>query len=280
MKLKFAIFVFSCAALAAALTAAMMWRARLVEAELAVRMASGAERLQVASDRRDYLREALRRKSSEPIEEKNALLRLRADVSELRRGATDVDLNDALDRLKREVAGRTNNATDPGPDPSKVRAYWAKDQMAFAGQASQPAAVQSALWALSGGDTNAIVSAMVPDIMKELATYSTPNPTEKDRQGTSEAAIRAIHSRFETLAESLRPVTGFYLVSEDLIPKMPELVRNRHAEDYAIYKVYFAGEGATRGVFLKRFNDQWKLAGIYGLGGTEEQPRYEMTLWP
>ena len=197
---------------------------------------------------------------------------------------TQSDLNQlkaALENLKHEVAPATNNVpNDPGPDPSKVRAYWSKDQLAFAGHADQSAALQSTLWALTRGDTNAIVSAIEPTAIKELWSYSTPTPSEADLKGTSEAAITSMRSHFERLAESLRPVTGFYVISDNLIPKMPEMVWKRRAEDYAIYKVYFAGEGATRAISLKRSNDQWKLTGILVLDGTEDKPTYDMTLWP
>jgi hypothetical protein len=81
------------------------------------------------------------------------------------------------------------------------------------------------------------------------------------------------------LTESLAPVTGFYVVSDNIISKMPGIRDAGSPDEYAVYKIYFAGEGATRGIALKKSQDEWKLTAIYALGGNGEEPTYKMNLW-
>jgi hypothetical protein len=267
-------------AFSALVTAAFSWRARIAEAELRSRMASQADRLASESIRRVRLREALK-KSAGASENKNALLRLRAEVADLRRGIADVNaLKDGLEKLKQEVAATTNRPTDLGPDPSKVRAYWSKDEISFAGCSDQTSAVQSCLWAMSRGDENKITEVMDPSSIKQLWRDSRPDPSEADKNGTSPDALAERRSNLHRLAESLAPVTGFYLVSDNLIEKMPEQKGYRTAQTDAVFKVYFAGDGATRAIWLTKSNGEWKLKDVVVLGGTEEKPSYNMTLWP
>ena len=185
-----------------------------------------------------------------------------------------------MEKLKQEVAAITNRSTAAGPDPSKVRAYWSKDEISFAGYADETSAVQSCLWAMSQGDENKIAEIMNPNSFKQLWRDSRPDPSEADKNGTSPDAIAERRSKLHRLAESLAPVTGFYLVSDNLIEKMPEQKGYRTAQTDAVFQVYFAGDGATRGIWLTKSNGEWKFNQVVVLGGTGEKPSYNMTLWP
>ncbi|HUS33979.1 MAG TPA: hypothetical protein VM680_01385 [Verrucomicrobiae bacterium] len=279
MKLKFLTLTLLALAFGAALSTFLSWRAHIREDELRSQLAQRAKAQAAATAERDQLRDALNARQT-ALEHRGELLRLRAEVGELRHRISDVSaLNAALENLKQEVAVKDPDSEDPGPDPSKVRAFWSRDQLAFAGHAEETAGLQSCLWALTRGDTNAIVAAIAPDCLKELWRLSKPTPTDEDIKGTSAEAIAARQGAFARLAESLAPATGFYLISDNLLPKIPDMLAGRDPQAFRLYKVYFAGERTTRGVALKKVDGAWKLMGIYSLGGTDEQPTYEADLW-
>ena len=62
---------------------------------------------------------------------------------------------------------------------------------------------------------------------------------------------------------------------DQLVPRMDDINKT-----YQIYKVYFQGEGSTRGIGFTKVNDQWKFVAVFALGGTHEKPTYKMNLWP
>src|SRR4051812_23563325 len=139
MKLRFILLPL---ALATALTAFLHWRAHIHALELQSRFASQATRLAAESGRRDQLRDSLKGKQTE-YDHNNPLLRLRAEVSELRRTSADEDaLKAGLEKLQQEIQSITNRPPDPGPDPSQVRNYWPRDQLVFTGYADQTSAIQ------------------------------------------------------------------------------------------------------------------------------------------
>ena len=49
---------------------------------------------------------------------------------------------------------------------------------------------------------------------------------------------------------------------------------------YQIYKIYFEGDGATRGLGFKKVGNELKFVAVYAIGGTDEHPTYEANLWP
>lgn len=281
MKSRFAIFLIAFVTLGTTFTFATRWRLKALQTKLQLRAARYADYTARESQRLDKLRKTLARKRAEATD-KNALLRLRAEVSDLRHNTSDVDeLRTAIERLNAEIGSTNRFGKDTRPDPSKVRAYWPKDQIAYAGYMDETSAVQSCLWALTRGDMNAVLSAMDPAGLRDLARVSGPaEESEDDKAGTSAAAVAERNGRIEKLAESLAPVTGFYLVSDNILRKMGEVSAGRSADEHAVYKVFFAGEGTTRGIAMTKSLGEWKLTAIYLLGGTEEQPTYEMNLWP
>jgi hypothetical protein len=264
-------------AISAALTIFLRWRALHLEADLQARLRQQQNYLSEATHRHACLLQTLTDQASQYENVNRILARLRGEVSQLRKTSADpATLRAALTALQEEAEKNrlAKELTSP-PDPAIVRAHWSREQLAFSGYADGISAVQSSLWALTQGDSATIAATFTPELLKELWQLSKQNPTDADKAGTSPEAVVAINSKFQQLAESLGPATGFSLVSDNLVPRMPDYDAN-----YQIFRIYFEGEGATRAIMLKKSGDEWKFHGIHVLGGTEEKPTYEQTLWP
>jgi hypothetical protein len=266
-------FVFACAALTSAI---LQWRAQSREAGLRALLERQAAALAAQREERARLTEAFSRRAAYDTE-KSTLLKLRAEVTELRHSATNLnDLRAALNHLQNEVQTRPPSATNARAlHPSKILASWTKDQITFAGYADETSALQSTLWAMSRHEPSALLSAFAPGAVSKLWRDSKPNPTPADIDGTSPEAIKARESNWQRLAASLRPVTAFHLVSDNITPRLSEM-----DPTCQIYKVYFEGDGATRGLGFKKVGNELKFVGVYAIGGTDEHPTYESNLWP
>src|ERR1035437_9321473 len=94
------------------------------------------------------------------------------------------------------------------PDPQTVQAYWPKAQLASAGYADPAAALQTALWAMSRGDPDALAASVTPEARSKLTReqWLKHGPPEEELA----AATRNI-------ADSLSPSSGFYLVGQNLV---------------------------------------------------------------
>jgi hypothetical protein len=286
MKRKFLLSMLFVLALATTLSSFLLTRARSQEADLNARLERHAHALQAQLQRRDQLKQILSTLSPNDAT-KSALLKLRAEVADLRRSTTNLHaLRTALTNLQNEIQTAQNspptNSSAP-PHPSKIRATWPKDQLTFAGYADETSALQSTLWAMSRGDLSAILSALAPGNVQNvndptafarLWRDSSPNPSQADKDGTSPKAIKARDSNLQRLAASLRPVTAFHLVSDDISPRLD------HNPELKIYKIHFQGDGATRGLGFKKVGDELKFVSVYAIGGTDEHPTYESNLWP
>ena len=176
--------------------------------------------------------------SSEQFRE---LLRLRGELGQLRQTVSEI----AKLRVTNQqlLAGRATPA-EPSrapapPDPQTVRAYWPKAQLALAGYADPAAALETALWAMSRGDADALAASVTPEARSKLTReqWLKHGPPEEELA----AATRNI-------ADSLSPSSGFYLVGQNLV-----------SQDQATLDVYFEGEGKTRKAALKRIGDEWKF---------------------
>jgi hypothetical protein len=98
------------------------------------------------------------------------LLRLRGELGQLRQTVSEIaKLRVANQQL---LAARTNSA-EPSrapapPDPQTVQAYWPKAQLALAGYADPASALQTALWAMSRGDADALAASVTPEARSKL----------------------------------------------------------------------------------------------------------------
>jgi hypothetical protein len=169
------------------------------------------------------------------------LLRLRGEIGRLRQAASEVDTLRAASRPL--PAGQTSPQEPPPalppPDPQKVQAYWPKSQLAQVGYSDPAAALQTALWAMSWGDPEALAASATPEaktnLTRELWFQHGP-PAEELAAST------------RLIAESLGPTTGFYVVGQ-----------RSESQDEAELEVYFQGEGKTRPFTLKKIGEEWKF---------------------
>jgi len=275
MKWKVASLIVLTLVLSAALTAWLKWRDRIFEGDLQARMRRQTDILADLTARRARLSEELTNQTAQLKSATKALARARAEVSQLRKDAADSErLRAALAKINEEAEkNRLAQELILPSGPGQGLASWSKEQITFAGYAEPTSAVQTALWAMSQNDLGAIESALAPETIQQLTLDA--GPPDPDPTGTSPRALAERRSKLQRLAASVVPATGFSLLSDDIVPRMPGVNTNYH-----IYQVYFEGEGATRGIQLTKIDNAWKLVGVVALGGTEEKPTCESTLWP
>lgn len=184
---------------------------------------------------------------SEPLRE---LLRLRGEIGLLRRFAGEVDELRAMNRRLKAVG--TNSARElPAPPPdAAILARWPKAQLAFTGHADPASALQTALCAMSRGDTNLLVASVTPEAMVKITRQYWQNHGDP----ADEIAASA-----RDIAGSLNPSSGFYLVGQTL-----------SSPARAVLTVYFEGEGKTRKFALEKIGAEWKLEAMGCAGGGDD----------
>jgi hypothetical protein len=191
------------------------------------------------------------------------LLKLRGEIGPLRQSATEAAA--LITREQKLFASEKElPPTAPPPDPQTVLAYWPKEQLTSAGYAQPAAAIQTMLWAMKQNDPDAIRASLTPETMVTISNH---------RWVSTPADALIAETRFIT--ESLAPASGFYVLAEDQAPRIPGL-----NPDFHMFNVYFEKEAATRGFGLKRIDDQWKLEGIYTIGGAGSPSEPGRILWP
>ena len=169
------------------------------------------------------------------------LLRLRGEMGRLRQAASEVD---RLRTTNRQSLAGTGDPAEPAhaplaPDPQTVQAHWPKSQLVQAGYAEPAAALQTALWAMSRGDPEALAACVTPEAKTNLTheEWFTHGPPAEELAAST-----------RLIADSLSPTTGFYLVGQKLV-----------SHDQAVLDVYFEGEGKTRPFALKKIGEEWKF---------------------
>lgn len=127
----------------------------------------------------------------------------------------------------------------PPSAPEHFLAYWPKNRLAFAGYADPVSALQTALWAGSRGDPDAVVASVTPEVKSELT---------KENWNDHGPPADELAASAKQIAVSLSPATGFYVVRQKLT-----------SEYEAVLEVYMDGRGETRKFTLKKINGEWKL---------------------
>ena len=179
------------------------------------------------------------------------LLRLRSEVGSLRQSAREAP---ALELAHRELLASAKKRELPDDRPAL--AYWPKTQLSQSGYSGPPAALQTALWAMSRNDANALLASVTPAARSALAKGCC----------TGDSPEEIIARAARNAADSMSLASGFYLVGQDL-----------NGPDQAMLDVYFDQEGATRRFALSQVNGEWKLNGIYStLDGAHAGPM----IWP
>jgi hypothetical protein len=168
-------------------------------------------------------------------------LRLRHEIGQLRSALSEISKLRATNQQL--LAERTNLEEQPRaaerPDSQTVLAHWPKTQLVLAGYANPTSALETALWAMSRGDPDALAASVTPDAKSKITkeTWFKHGPPAEE-----------IASATRKITDSLSPSTGFYVVRENVI-----------SQDQAVLDVYFEGEGKTRKFAMKKIGDAWKF---------------------
>ena len=194
------------------------------------------------------------------------LMKLRGEIGRLRQEASEAARLQAAHQQLLTATNRSGMESDASlPDPQTVVAYWPKTQLTSAGYTTPISGLQTALWAMNGNDPNALAASVTPETRSELASNRFVGGTPAERLATGTKWI----------ADSFGPANGFYVVGQDLGPRIPGLNPDLH-----IRNVYFEREGATRGFALMKIGGEWKVHGIYVIGGSDNEPQLGPRLWP
>jgi hypothetical protein len=199
------------------------------------------------------------------------LLKLRGEIGQLRESASEVRRLRAAQELP--AAGPANE-TQSGPllpDPQTVLAHWQKEQLTSLGYDGPTQALQTALWAMSRADPNALAASVTPWTSNELAGGLWVAADSNEVM----AAQSRLAAEFLSLSSGfyVSPSSGSYSVEQEL-----------SHPDQAFLDVYFEGEGTTRQVELEKVGEEWKVSAINAyhiFRTTDGTPRNSsLKVWP
>jgi hypothetical protein len=152
------------------------------------------------------------------------LLRLRGEVTSLRsqqeQGSFVYQQSPSHPQLKQE------HFSQPPP---------ARDSFAFAGYGSPESAFQTALWAMSNGDTNAILASLAPEERTKK---------EKEWTGLPEAEIQ------KQATNEIQGINGYRILGSETI-----------SDDEVELNVDLDTELTKMKMRIKRINGEWKFVG-------------------
>lgn len=216
------------------------------------------EKLSAENERLSNL--AARTRNPRPLskEEFKELLKLRGEFLPLEHAAAEAD------RLRKEngeiETARAKAQEASTPDPGMVQAFWPKDQLAPAGYADPISALETTLWAMSRGDTNALWAGVTKEARAKLTRVGWNN--------RKSPGVELSNSTW-MIEDSLRPSSGFCLVG-----------RKNPSPDWSVLDVYFAGEGKTRKVAMKRVDGAWKFSALGRAGDNGSDLTNGYGMWP
>jgi hypothetical protein len=201
---------------------------------------------------------AARTRSALSGEQLRELLRLRGEIGQLLEGARELARLQAAHQGAIAAFGSSKPQSGPSlPASESTLAYWPKAQLSSAGYADPISGLQTALFAMSRDDPNALAASVVPESWSQITNqYEGSTPAERLAAGT------------RWVADSLAPASGFYVVGQTAI-----------SNDRTVLDVYFQGEGGTRGFGLKNVAGEWKLDGIYEIEESNDHP-LGVRFWP
>ncbi len=179
------------------------------------------------------------------------LLRLRGEIGRLRQAVSEMEKLKATNQWLLTVAGTLPGqpGASPPPEGETVEAYWPKAQLVAAGYADPASALRTALWAMTRGDAGSLAMSVTPEARASM---------ERQDWLEHKSAAEEMAERGRWIAESLGPISGFYVVGQQLT-----------AEDRAIVDVHFEGEGKARKFEMKKVGSEWKLSAMGMPGGTD-----------
>ena len=124
---------------------------------------------------------------------------------------------------------------------------------------------------MNRNDPDALAAIVTPETRSELGSRA---PLDRDCSAADRLAWQA-----KWTADSLGPASGFYVVGQDLAPRIRDLNPAFH-----IFNVYFEKEGATRAFGLMKIGDEWKVQNIFhavhGMAENGSELELGPILWP
>lgn len=173
-----------------------------------------------------------------PGDESGELLRLRAEVGELRRQCAD--LKNVLSEDRQAHTAPAANSASPAADPSPQVAtldYWPRNSWTFAGYATPDAALQSSVFGANQGDLKAVLASSTGEALKNLQTEL------------------ATHSETEVSARIMDEIAG--VQSIQVLNRTPQpdgtvLITAKFTDKY---------DAHTTKLILQKVGDDWKVAG-------------------
>ena len=172
-----------------------------------------------------------------PVDESRELLRLRAEVSELRRQCAD--LKNVLNEDRQPHTTPATNSVSSADTSQQVATpdYWPRNSWAFAGYATPDAALQSSIWSANKGDLKAILSSSTGDMLKELQTDL------------------ATRSETEVSARVMDGIAG--------VQSIRVLDRTTQPDGSVLITATFTGkyDAHTGKLILQKVGNDWKVAG-------------------
>jgi hypothetical protein len=169
-----------------------------------------------------------------PGDESGELLRLRAEVSELRRQCAD--LKNVLTENHQAHAAPGLSSGSSATDAIKTPDYWPRDSWAFAGYTTPDAALQSSLWAANNGDLKGVLASTTGDLRASL---------EKDLAAKSEAEISI------GLMDEVGGVESIRVLDRMVQPDGTVLITAAFVGKY---------DTQTRKLILQKVGEDWKIA--------------------
>jgi RNA polymerase sigma factor (sigma-70 family) len=161
------------------------------------------------------------------------LLRLRNEVGALRKQAGELDQLREQNRQLRAAAAAPPK-TAPTADAKDV---FPKESWVFAGFADPESTIQSAAWAMSRGDFQALLASMTPE---QRAQW------ERQFQGRSEQEIAA----FMANNKEYKGMSGYQIMNREV-----------RSDNETVVSLYQHGRDRTVKMVLKRIDNEWKLDG-------------------
>jgi hypothetical protein len=197
-----------------------------------------------------------------PASDLSELLKLRGEIGQLKNAlveATNLATRNA--QLRAALTNRESpHAGSELPEGKTVLAHWGRDQLAFSGYSSPSAALETTLWAMAQGDTNALAQSVTPEVKAKMLRqdwYEHGTPAEELAASTRK------------IADSLQPADGFYVVDQ-----------RAAGQDQIVLDVYFEGEGRIRKFAMKKVGDNWMFNALGRAEATDRDVHESNSAWP
>jgi RNA polymerase sigma factor (sigma-70 family) len=162
------------------------------------------------------------------------LLRLRNEVSSLRRQTADLERLQEQNRQLTAALAAQPKAPVPPPNPKD---FFPKESWVFAGFADPESAVQSAAWAMANGDVRTFLASLTPE---QRANH------EKGFRGKSETEIAAMMAN----NKDYKNMSGYQITNKEIV-----------SDREIVMTLYQQGRDRSIKIVVKQIDNEWKVDG-------------------